>query len=109
MKKLILGGLALLLLGAVAALSYVRVKTGMGPLTLYKVSQGGFQTDPAVLQRLATGGQPMGRWKEGLMFDGVSPQPWLKSAANWFPGTEAVQPEEIRVTFMGSSPLPRPG
>ena len=35
--------------------------------------------------------------------------PWLKSSANWFPKTEEVQPDEIRVTFMGSSPLPRPG
>jgi ribonuclease BN (tRNA processing enzyme) len=35
--------------------------------------------------------------------------PWLKSAPNWFPKTEEVQPDEIRVTFMGSSPLPRPG
>ena len=51
----------------------------------------------------------MGRWKEGLTFDGVAPMPWLKSAANWFPKTEEVQPDEIRVTFMGSSPLPRPG
>jgi ribonuclease Z len=43
------------------------------------------------------------------MFDGMEPMPWLKSAANWFPGTEEVQPDEIRATFMGSSPLPRPG
>ncbi|MCK5662874.1 MAG: hypothetical protein KAI17_05275, partial [Thiotrichaceae bacterium] len=41
-----------------------------------------------------TGGVPMGRWKEGLLFEGVSPMPWLKSAANWFPGTEEVQPQE---------------
>jgi hypothetical protein len=34
--------------------------------------------------------------------------PWLKSSANWFPKTEEVQPEEIRVTFMGGS-MPRPG
>jgi ribonuclease Z len=107
--KLMLGGLALLLLGAAAVPGYVKIKTGMGPLTLWTVSRGGFQTDPKVLQLMATAGQPMGRWKEGLMFDGVSPQPWLKSTANWFPGTEEVQPEEIRVTFMGSSPLPRPG
>ncbi len=33
-----------------------------------------------------TGGVPMGRWKEGLLFEGVRPMPWLKSAANWFPG-----------------------
>ena len=31
------------------------------------------------------GGVPMGRWKEGLLFQGIAPMPWLKSAANWFP------------------------
>lgn len=56
-----------------------------------------------------TGGVPGGRWKEGLLFEGISPQPWLKSAANWFPGTEEVQPNEMRVTFMGTSPMIRPG
>ena len=35
-------------------------------------------------------------------FDGVAPMPWLKSAANWFPKTEEVQPDEIRVTFMAA-------
>ena len=56
-----------------------------------------------------TGGVPMNRWKEGLLFEGVSPMPWLKSAANWFPGTEEVQPQEMRVTFMGTAPMIRPG
>ena len=56
-----------------------------------------------------TGGVPMGRWKEGLLFEGVRPMPWLKSAANWFPGTEEVQPDEMRVTFMGTAPNIRPG
>ncbi len=55
------------------------------------------------------GGVPMGRWNEGLLFEGVRPMPWLKSAANWFPGTEEVQPDEMRVTFMGTSPSIRPG
>lgn len=68
-----------------------------------------YETDPRILKEIATGGTPMGRWKEGLTFDGVAPMPWLKSAANWFPRAEEVQPDEIRVTFMGSSPLPRPG
>ena len=68
-----------------------------------------FETDPAVLGRIATGGQPLGRWTEGVNFDGVEPMPWLKNAANWFPGTEDVQRDEIRVIFMGTSPLIRPG
>jgi ribonuclease Z len=60
-------------------------------------------------REVLTGGVPMGRWKEGLLFEGVRPMPWLKSAANWFPGTEEVQPDEMRVTFMGTAPNIRPG
>jgi ribonuclease BN (tRNA processing enzyme) len=109
MKKWLFGTILGVLITVTALSALVKYKTGMGPITFFQVKQAGFQMDPAILQLMATAGQPMGRWKEGLMFDGVSPQPWLKSAANWFPGTEDVQPEEIRVTFMGSSPLPRPG
>lgn len=36
------------------------------------------------------GGVPNERWKEGLLFEGLRPQPWLKSAANWFPRAEEV-------------------
>jgi ribonuclease BN (tRNA processing enzyme) len=61
------------------------------------------------IQNALTGGVPLGRWKEGLLFEGISPQPWLKSAANYFPGTEPIQPEEMRITFMGTSPMVRPG
>lgn len=76
---------------------------------LKKLDAEGYEANPLVLKEVATGGQPLGRWKEGLTFDGVEPMPWLKSSANWFPKSEDVQPDEIRVTFMGSSPLPRPG
>jgi len=76
---------------------------------LKKLAAEGYEANPLVLKKLATGGQPLGRWKEGLTFDGVAPMPWLKGAANWTPKTEEVQPDEIRVTFMGTSPLPRPG
>jgi ribonuclease Z len=61
------------------------------------------------IKNALTGGVPGGRWKEGLLFEGVRPMPWLKSAANWFPGTEEVQPNEMRVTFMGTAPNIRPG
>lgn len=108
MKKWLLAVL-LVLVTVTAVFGFIKFKTGLGPFQLLKVKTEGFQTDPAILQALATGGQPLGRWKEGLMFDGVTPMPWMKSAANWFPGTEEVQPDEIRVIFMGSSPLPRPG
>ena len=78
-----------------------------GGLTLQQ--QWDYETDQEVIQQLVTGGVPMGRWKEGLMFEGISPQPWLVSAANWFPGTEEVQPDEMRITFMGSAAMIRPG
>jgi len=61
------------------------------------------------MQRIATAGLPMGRWKEGLMFEGIAPMPWMKSAAVWYPGTEEVQPDEMRITFMGTAPIIRPG
>ena len=61
------------------------------------------------VQKALSGGVPMGRWDEGLLFEGIRPMPWLKSAANWYPGTEDIQPNEIRVTFMGTSPSIRPG
>jgi ribonuclease Z len=77
--------------------------------TIKKLDAQGFETSPEVFQKLVTGGQPNGRWKEGLTFEGIEPMPWLSSAANWVPGKEEVQPEEIRITFMGSSPIPRPG
>jgi ribonuclease Z len=59
--------------------------------------------------RVLNGGVPGDRWKEGLLFEGIRPMPWMSSAANWFPGTEEVQPNEMRVTFMGTSPMIRPG
>ena len=55
------------------------------------------------------GGVPDGRWKECLLFEGISPMPWMNSASNWFPGTEDVQPDEMRIIFMGTSPIIRPG
>jgi hypothetical protein len=59
---------------------------------LKELAAEGYETAPGVLEAIATGGTPMGRWKEGLTFDGVAPMPWLKSAANWFPKTEEIQP-----------------
>jgi ribonuclease Z len=55
------------------------------------------------------GGVPGGCWKEGLLFEGIRPSPWMKSASNWFPRTEEVQPNEMRIIFMGSAPFIRPG
>jgi ribonuclease BN (tRNA processing enzyme) len=65
--------------------------------------------DEETMKEVASGGVPIGRWKEGLLFEGIAPQPWLTSAANWLPGSEEVQPEEMRITFMGTAPMLRPG
>ena len=91
---------------------------GVAALTSLSLAGGGHAqqipapaepSSPEDIQSALLGGVPNGRWKEGLMFEGISPQPWLQSAANWFPGTEEVQPEEMRITFMGTAPLLRPG
>ncbi len=68
-----------------------------------------FEQDKKKIEAVMTGGVPAGKWKEGLLFEGIEPQPWLKSAANWFPNTEKVQPDEMRITFMGTAPMLRPG
>lgn len=60
-------------------------------------------------RKLLTGGVPLGRWKEGQLFEGISPTPGLLSAANWFPKTEVLGPDEMRIIFMGTSPIIRPG
>lgn len=97
-------GLLLTSVGAIAEQAPM-----ISPQQKAELDAAGYETDPEVFKVLATAGQPMGRWKEGLTFEGVEPMPWLASAANWTPGSEEVQPSEIRVTFMGSSPVPRPG
>ncbi|HEX2491995.1 MAG TPA: hypothetical protein VHR27_21500, partial [Blastocatellia bacterium] len=105
-NRLGVGALGLCL--GLAAITFVLTRTEAGaqaPTTdqLKKLAAEGYESDPEILKSIATGGTPNGRWKEGLTFDGVAPMPWLKSSANWFPKTEEVQPDEIRVTFMGSS------
>jgi len=55
------------------------------------------------------GGISGDKWKEGLLYEGINPMPWMKSASNWFPRTEDVQPNEMRITFMGTAPFIRPG
>jgi len=70
------------------------------------------QPEPSSKEDIAAalgGGVPMGRWKEGLLFDGIAPQAHLKSSANWFPNSEEIQPDEMRIIFMGTAPFIRPG
>jgi len=104
-------GALLLLTGFVASSLLGRAGDGVVPTVapVQESQETEYETDPEVIESVMTGGVPMGRWKEGLMFEGISPQPWLRSAANWLPGTEEVQPDEMRITFMGSAPMLRPG
>jgi ribonuclease Z len=64
---------------------------------------------PETIKKVLTDGVPMGRWREGQLFEGINPTPGLQSAANWFPHTEEVGADEMRITFMGSAPMIRPG
>ncbi len=56
---------------------------------------------------LFQGGVANGRWKEGLMMDGIAPGEDMFSAMQFYPGTEQVLEDEMRITFMGSSPAIR--
>ncbi len=56
---------------------------------------------------LLQGGVANGRWKEGLLFDGIAPSEDMFSTMQFYPGTEQVQPDEMRVSFMGTSPAIR--
>lgn len=66
-------------------------------------------SNPEDIKAALTGGVPLERWTEGLMFEGINPTPGLKSASNWFPRTEKLGPDEIRIIFMGTAPFIRPG
>ena len=66
-------------------------------------------SSPEDIEKVLTGGVPLGRWKEGQLFEGINPTPGLASAAQWFPRTEEIGPDEMRIIFMGTSPMIRPG
>ena len=56
---------------------------------------------------LFQGGVAGDRWKEGLMMDGIAPSDDMFSAMQFYPRTEEVREDEMRITFMGSSPAIR--
>ncbi len=91
--------------GLLAALALVLVASGLNTIASAQEQP----SSEADIKAALFGGVPMGRWKEGLLFQGIAPKPWLKSAANWFPRTENVQPDEMRIIFMGTAPFIRPG
>jgi len=64
-------------------------------------------TQKEQLQILQTAGIAEGKWKEGLMMDGIGPSKDMFSTMQFYPRTEMVRPDEMRITFMGSSPLIR--
>lgn len=62
----------------------------------------------AQFKAFAEAGDPIaGGYKEGLMFDGVFPDPSQFSTQQYYPGTETLADDEMRVTFMGSCPCVR--
>ena len=44
---------------------------------------------------------PGGRWKEGLLFEGIEPVPCLKSAANCFPNAYALHGSQVFMFYLG--------
>ena len=54
-----------------------------------------------------TAGIPAGRWIEGeTMVPHVAPARHHKATLLYYPGTEELQPDEVRVIFMGSTYYP---
>jgi ribonuclease Z len=54
-----------------------------------------------------TAGTPGTKWTEGEMFvPHVAPGPHFKATLLYYPGTEELQPDEMRVIFMGSTYYP---
>ena len=54
-----------------------------------------------------TAGNPAGKWIEGeTMMPHVFPAPHFKATMLYYPGTEELQSDEVRVTFMGSTYYP---
>ncbi len=66
------------------------------------------QPDPELLKAkefFGTAGIPGDKWVEGeTMVPHVSPAKHFKATMLYYPGTEKLQPDEVRVIFMGSTP-----
>lgn len=62
----------------------------------------------AQFKAFAEAGDPIaGGYKEGLMFEGIFPDPGQFSTQQYYPGTETLADNEMRITFMGSCPCVR--
>ena len=68
------------------------------------------QQDPQLqraMEFFSTGGIPGDRWTEGeTMYPHVAPGAHFAASLLYYPGTEELQPDEMRVTFMGSTYYP---
>ncbi len=53
----------------------------------------------ADIKAALTGGVPLGRWNEGLLFEGISPQPWMKSAAYRVISANSISTPSARFRF----------
>ena len=61
----------------------------------------------AVKEFFGTAGVPGDRWTEGeTMYPHVAPASHFYATMLYYPGTEELQPDEVRVTFMGSTYYP---
>lgn len=83
-------------IAAASALSLIIVAGGAYADLPQPVAKGEFSSEEDIRAALF-GGVPGDRWKEGLLFEGIKPSPWMASASNWFPRTEDVQPNEMRI------------
>ena len=71
-------GVLLLLTGFLASHLLGRVGASGAPdaeIVPDQAQETEYESDPEVIQRVLTGGVPMGRWKEGLLFEASSPSP----------------------------------
>ena len=59
------------------------------------------------MEFFSTAGSPGDKWIEGeTVYPNVAPASYFNASLLYYPGTETVQPDEMRVTFMGSTYYP---
>lgn len=79
-------------------------------LLLSACTMGVSAQDPELqkaMELFSTGGVPGDKWVEGeTMVPHVAPGSHFKTAMLYYPGTEDLQSDEVRVTFMGSTYYP---
>ena len=87
---------------------FLSMALGLALLVGYSHAQP--QMTPAqkkALEFFSTAGDPQGRWIEGeTMYPDIFPGKHFNATMLYFPNTEELQDDEIRVTFMGSTYYP---